>query len=75
MKYSLKVYGKALEHLTAEAWGGASRNFVQGSVIDWLCWEIGSSMGDTSKWEYESMSELLYFKHEEDKVKFILRWL
>ncbi len=38
------------------------------SIYNWLKSEIGYD-------NYDFDRENLYFKHEEDKVKFILRWL
>ncbi len=40
---------------------------------EWLDHEIGA---DHWLWDpIDSITERYYFKHEEDKVKFILRWL
>ena len=43
-----------------------------GSLTKWLLEEIGIADRD---WAYNWMNSKLYFKTEEDRVKFILRWL
>ncbi len=41
-------------------------------VFNWLDDNVGD---ENSHWYYEDISHQLFFKSEEDKVKFILKWI
>ena len=77
MEYSapLDQSSKLYWDLVMNECGQASRDLAgieTPAIEDWLRDEIGYQC---EHWAVSLPDSIIYFKHEEDKVKFILRWL
>lgn len=52
--------------------GGYTINFMPWTTRDWLNEHIGTK---NKYWYYDLSYHKIFFRSEEDKVKFILRWM